>query len=130
VTEVLILATSFGTRPAYGSRVLGLARRLQIVRLLWRNGHLAWRLVRDPRTPLIPKLILGASLLYVLSPLDIVPDVVPVLGQLDDVAALALGLELFFKYVPDWLRREHEAALGRTHAGGQIVDMPFRSGRS
>ena len=94
--------------------MLGLARRLQIVRLLWRNGRLAWRLVRDPRTPLLPKLILGASLLYVLSPLDIVPDVVPVLGQLDDVAALALGLELFFKYVPNGLRREHQATLGRT----------------
>ena len=119
-----------GTRPAYGSHVLGLARRLQMVRLLWRHGRLAWRLVRDPRTPLLPKLILGASLLYVLSPLDIVPDVVPVLGQLDDVAALALGLELFFKYVPDGLRREHEAALGRTQDGGQVVDVPFRSRRS
>lgn len=66
------------------------------MRPLWRNG----RLVRDPRTPLLPKLILGATALYVLSSLDVVPDVVPVLGQLDDVAALALGLELFFRYVP------------------------------
>jgi uncharacterized membrane protein YkvA (DUF1232 family) len=87
--------------------------RYKLLRLLWSRGQLAWRLLRDPRTPLLPKLILGATVLYVLSPLDIVPDVVPVLGQLDDVAALALGFELFFKYVPDWLKAEHEAALGR-----------------
>jgi uncharacterized membrane protein YkvA (DUF1232 family) len=53
--------------------MLRFARRLQLVRVLWRNGRLAWRLVRDPRTPLLPKLILGATALYVLSPLDVVP---------------------------------------------------------
>lgn len=109
--------------------MLGFARRFQIVRLLWRNGRLALRLVGDPRTPLLPKLILGATILYVLSPLDLIPDVVPVLGQLDDVAVLALGLELFFKYVPDWLKAEHEAALGRTRTGHQVVEAPVRSRR-
>ena len=104
--------------------MLRFPRRLQIVRLLWRNGRLAWRLVRDPRTPLLPKLILGATALYVLSPLDVVPDVVPVLGQLDDVAALALGLELFFRYVPGWLKAEHETALGRTRDGHVILALP------
>ena len=116
-------------RPAYTSAVLGFVRGFQVARLLWRNGRLAWRLVRDPRTPLLPKLILVATVLYVLSPLDLVPDVVPVLGQLDDVAALALGFELFFKFVPDWLKAEHEAALGRMRSGSQVVDQPLRSRR-
>jgi hypothetical protein len=49
---------------------------------------------------------------------------VPVLGQLGDVAALALGLELFLKYVPGWLKAEHETALGRTRDGHATLDLP------
>jgi uncharacterized membrane protein YkvA (DUF1232 family) len=91
--------------------VLPLLNRIQLVRLLWRNGRLAWRLLRDPRTPLLPKLILGAAIVYAFSPLDLVPDIIPVLGQMDDLAVLGLGIEMFFKNVPGWLRAEHEAAL-------------------
>ena len=91
--------------------VIAFATRFQVVRLLWRKGRLAWRLIRDARTPMLPKLILGAAILYVLSPLDFIPDLVPFLGQMDDLAVLALALDLFFKNVPDWLRLEHEARL-------------------
>lgn len=95
--------------------------RWRIARLLLRNGRLAWRLIRDPRTPLAPKLILGGALLYALSPLDLFPDFIPLFGQLDDIAVIALGLEMFFKNVPEWLRREHEASLGRTIEGERII---------
>ncbi|MDQ3809779.1 MAG: YkvA family protein [Chloroflexota bacterium] len=91
-----------------------LGPRLPLLRLLLRHGRLAWRLTRDPRTPVLPKLILAAAIVYALSPLDLVPDVVPLLGQLDDVAIVTLGLELFLKNVPPWLRLEHEAALSRS----------------
>jgi cation transport ATPase/uncharacterized membrane protein YkvA (DUF1232 family) len=93
------------------SDVLPLLNRIQLVRLLWRNGRLAWRLLRDPRTPLLPKVILGAAIVYAFSPLGLVPDIIPVLGQMDDLAVLGLGIEVFFKNVPGWLRAEHEAAL-------------------
>ncbi len=96
--------------------------RYKLLRLLWSRGQLAWRLLRDPRTPLLPKLLLGASLLYVVSPLDFIPDFIPVLGQLDDVAAVAFGLDLFFRNVADWLVREHEAVLGRTRDGQRIIE--------
>lgn len=95
--------------------------RLRLVRTFWRSGQLAWRLVRDPRTPLMPKLVLGAALLYAVSPIDLVPDVIPFLGQLDDVAVLAIALPWFFKNVPDWLISEHEAAIGRTRDGKPIL---------
>lgn len=97
--------------------------RWRLASLLLRNGRLLWRLIRDSRTPLLPKLILGAALLYALSPLDFVPDFVPLVGQLDDVAVLALGLELFFKNVPEWLRREHEVAIGRTSQGTTVIQQ-------
>lgn len=96
--------------------------RLRMVQMLARSGRLALRLLRDPRTPLMPKLMLGAAILYALSPLDFVPDFIPLVGQLDDVAVLGLGLELFFKNVPDWLKAEHEAALGRPGQRGRVID--------
>jgi uncharacterized membrane protein YkvA (DUF1232 family) len=50
------------------------------------------RLLRDSRVPWGSRLMLGALLLYLLSPIDLVPDFVPVAGQLDDALLLALAL--------------------------------------
>ena len=50
------------------------------------------RLVGDPRVPRKSKLILGGTILYLVSPIDIVPDFVPGLGQLDDVVVALLAL--------------------------------------
>ena len=50
------------------------------------------RLLRDPRVPRRSRLVLGAVLAYLVSPIDLVPDVVPVAGQLDDAVILALAL--------------------------------------
>lgn len=83
------------------------------LRTLFRNGRLALRLVRDQRVPLYAKAALGLTVLYVLVPIDIVPDWLPVVGQLDDLALLAGGLALFIRLCPPAVVAEHEAALGR-----------------
>jgi len=97
--------------------------RLRMARMLLKSGPLLLRLVRDPRVPALPKLALGAAALYAFSPLDFIPDVVPLLGQLDDMAVLALGLRFFFQNVPAWLKAEHEAALGQTSDGKRVIDQ-------
>jgi uncharacterized membrane protein YkvA (DUF1232 family) len=79
---------------------------------LWRTGRLALRLLRDSRVPLGAKLIFGAVVVYLLSPLDVVPDWIPVLGQADDLMVLLAGLNLFLKACPRWLVDEHESAMG------------------
>lgn len=56
---------------------------------------MAWRLVRDPRVPWTLKLIPALALLYVVSPVDLAPDFIPLLGQIDDVAILLVALKLF-----------------------------------
>jgi len=61
---------------------------------LRREAALAWAMLRHPGTPRGAKLAVLAAVLYVLSPVDLVSDLIPVLGWIDDgvVAALLLGL--------------------------------------
>ena len=99
-------------------RLFGCFRLLQV---LLRDGRLTWRLARDPRTPLRAKLILGAGVLFVISPINWIPNFVPVLGQIEDVALLSLAMELFLRNVPEYLKAEHRAAIGRRE--GRVVDV-------
>jgi uncharacterized membrane protein YkvA (DUF1232 family) len=81
---------------------------------LWmvlRQARLAWRLLRDERVPAPVKLIVPAALLYLVSPLDVVPDLVPLLGQVDDVSLVMLALLAFLKLCPREVVAEHERAL-------------------
>lgn len=87
--------------------------RFAVFTTLLRTGRLAWRLFCDPRVPLYAKAVPALALLYALSPLDFVPDIVPVLGQLDDAAVLMAGLEFFVKLCPEHVVDEHRAALGQ-----------------
>jgi uncharacterized membrane protein YkvA (DUF1232 family) len=77
-----------------------------------RQARLAWRLFWDQRVPLWTKLIPPVALGYVFFPLDIIPDVVPGLGQLDDVAVLLIGVKLFIELSPPDVVHEHLRALG------------------
>lgn len=60
--------------------------------------------VHDPRTPLLSKLLPWLVLAYALSPLDLIPDFIPVLGFLDDMLLLPLGLWLSYKMIPVQVR--------------------------
>jgi uncharacterized membrane protein YkvA (DUF1232 family) len=56
--------------------------------------------VRDPRTPLTAKLVAGLVVAYALSPIDLIPDFIPVLGYLDDLVLVPLGIALALRMVP------------------------------
>jgi uncharacterized membrane protein YkvA (DUF1232 family) len=55
----------------------------------------------DPRTPWFPKMILGAAIVYLLSPIDLIPDFIPVLGHLDDLILIPALVWLALKIIPD-----------------------------
>src|SRR5262249_9019981 len=78
---------------------------------LLRKGQLAFRLLRDERGPLAVKLVIPASLLYLISPLDLIPDFIPVVGQVDDITIVLLAVLAFVKMAPTWIVAEHEAAM-------------------
>ena len=87
-------------------RYLGMAR---VVIKLPTYARMVWGILRDPRTPLGLKAILAAALAYVVLPVDLIPDVIPILGQADDLTVLLLVLDLFLQNAPPEVRAEHAA---------------------
>ena len=70
-----------------------------------------WKLMRHPDTPRAPKLVALLVLAYALSPIDLIPDFIPVLGMLDDLILVPLGVALAIRLTPThlWQARLREA---------------------
>ena len=81
-----------------------------------RTLRLVWRLLNDARVSGFPKLIIPAAMLYVLSPVDLVPDMILGLGQLDDLGIVALAIALFIEVCPRAIVEEHRRALTAENA--------------
>lgn len=73
---------------------------------LWQSLTALWFLVRERRTPSISKAVAWLVLAYALSPIDLIPDVIPVLGLLDDLVLLPLGVMLAVRLAPRTLWHE------------------------
>lgn len=83
------------------------------LKLPWRRRlALPWRLLRDPRVPLPAKAIVPLVFFYLAMPIDLVPDFIPVLGQLDDLLVMALGAWLFLRLCPYEVLAGHLAGPG------------------
>ncbi|MCX6097756.1 MAG: DUF1232 domain-containing protein [Caldiserica bacterium] len=73
--------------------------RIAIARI--RREVRVWSLVlKDPRTPRVSKLLLGVALAYLVSPVDLVPDFIPVLGQLDDLVIMRGLVWVATRFIP------------------------------
>ena len=86
------------------------ARYLRLARLVIKlptYARVVWGLMRDPRTPIGLKGMLAAALAYVVFPVDLIPDVIPIIGQADDLTVLLLVLDLFIQNAPAEVRAEH-----------------------
>src|SRR5437868_128002 len=75
--------------------------------------RLTLRLLREPTVPLLLKALPILAMVYVISPLDFVPDFLPVIGQLDDLGVFVLGLESFLKLCPASAVEFHRDAMVR-----------------
>ncbi|MCS0494224.1 YkvA family protein [Ancylobacter sp. MQZ15Z-1] len=74
-----------------------------------------WIAARDPRTPWYAKAAAAAVAAYALSPIDLIPDFIPVLGYLDDLIIVPLGIVLVVRLIPGPLMAEYRAeAAGRS----------------
>jgi uncharacterized membrane protein YkvA (DUF1232 family) len=86
------------------------ARLKQAVRALERDVHALYLAARDPRVPWYAKAVALAVAAYALSPIDLIPDFIPILGHLDDLVLLPLGIMLAVKLIPPEILAEHRAA--------------------
>ena len=75
------------------------------------KAALLWRLARDPDVPLLARLLLPAVLIYLALPFDLRPDRIPIVGQLDDLIVIALGIGVFVLLTPNDVLESHLAAL-------------------
>jgi len=82
-------------------------------RAIRRDAHALWLGARDPRTPWYIKALTLAIAAYALSPIDLIPDFIPVLGYLDDVILLPLAILLTVRLMPPQLMAEHRAAAAK-----------------
>ncbi|MEG3179283.1 YkvA family protein [Sphingomonas sp. LT1P40] len=73
------------------------------------EAHAVWLAVRDPRTPWYAKALGLLVAAYALSPIDLIPDFIPVIGLLDDAILIPAGVWLFARLVPAALLSEHRA---------------------
>jgi uncharacterized membrane protein YkvA (DUF1232 family) len=81
-----------------------LAHRLRV------DAHAAWLAAHDPRTPWHARAFGLLVTAYALSPIDLIPDFIPVLGLLDDAVLVPLGIWLFVKMLPEGIFAEHRTA--------------------
>ena len=94
-------ANRLSTPSGYGMRAIEFLRHLP------QFARLYWRLWRDPRVSMWPKALLVVGILYVVSPLDFIPDVIPIIGEVDDLVVLIVLCRLFVYLCPPEVVREH-----------------------
>lgn len=98
-------------RSLFGLRALSWVAMAPLAARAPMYGRLLLDMLADPRIPLSRKAILGAGAAYLVLPIDVVPDFLPVIGRLDDVAVVVLALDLFLESVPRELLYEKLTAL-------------------
>ena len=114
------------------ARAFSWLARPGMVRTLLSDAHLALRLMREPAVAVYLKAVPLAALAYVLSPLDFLPDVFPIVGQLDDLGIVILGLKLFLRLCPAEAAAFHREAIAQRRPfspmspAGDVIDAQFR----
>src|SRR5262245_62286821 len=79
----------------------------QWARIVKRDTHAIYLAARDPRVPWYAKMLALCVAGYALSPIDLIPDFVPILGYVDDVIIVPLGILIVVKLIPPEIMAEH-----------------------
>lgn len=79
----------------------------QWARTIKRDAHALYLAARDPRVPWYAKALAIAVAAYAASPIDLIPDFIPVLGYLDDLIVVPLGIALVISLIPPEIMAEH-----------------------
>jgi uncharacterized membrane protein YkvA (DUF1232 family) len=99
-----------------------LAKLKQRARRLKAETFALYLAARDPRTPWYAKLLVAGIVAYAFSPIDLIPDFVPILGYLDDLILIPLGIALAIRLIPDSVMTECRARAEETTRNGKPVN--------
>jgi uncharacterized membrane protein YkvA (DUF1232 family) len=86
-----------------------LTRLKRWAKAIKRDVHALYLAARDPRVPWIAKVVAVLVAGYALSPIDLIPDFIPVLGYLDDLIIVPLGIWIAVRLIPREIMAEHRA---------------------
>lgn len=87
-------------------------QRLRVLFNLPRSGRLIWGLLRDYRVPVQNKIMfLGLAVGYFLLPMDLVPDLLPFIGQFDDITVMLFLVDRFVASIPGYVVSDHLESL-------------------
>jgi uncharacterized membrane protein YkvA (DUF1232 family) len=97
----------------------------QRVRQLKKETYAIYIACKDPRVPWYARVFAGFVVAYAFSPIDLIPDVIPILGYLDDLVLVPLGIMLVLKMIPPGVlaecREKAEAAMGQGKPTSRIA---------
>ncbi|MBN3555785.1 DUF1232 domain-containing protein [Fictibacillus nanhaiensis] len=74
---------------------------------------------KDSRTPLVAKIVAICVVAYAFSPIDLIPDFIPILGYLDDLILVPLGISLALKLIPDYIIDENRTMAEHIQKNGK-----------
>jgi len=95
-----------------------------VARRLPSYSRLAWALVRDGRLPLRHRALVLGGVAYLLSPIDLIPGIIPLLGQMDDLAVTLLSLRAVLRRIPPDIAAGHLDATGLSR---EVIDEDLRT---
>jgi uncharacterized membrane protein YkvA (DUF1232 family) len=91
----------------------------QRARKLKTETHVLYLAARDPRTPWLAGLVVAGIVAYALSPIDLIPDFIPVLGYLDDLILIPLGISLAIRLIPKSVLAECRTRVEESRINGK-----------
>jgi uncharacterized membrane protein YkvA (DUF1232 family) len=100
----------------FAERLKGWARRLKA------ELYALYLAYRDPRVPLYARVFAAVVVGYAFSPIDLIPDPIPVLGYLDDLVLIPLGIALSVRMIPEPVLAECREKASRLSAGSRPVN--------
>jgi uncharacterized membrane protein YkvA (DUF1232 family) len=100
-----------------------LATLKERARALTAEAHAVYLVARHPQTPWYAKLLAAAVVAYAFSPIDLIPDFIPVLGYLDDLVIVPAGIALVIRLIPADVLAECRAQAAARASASQPVNL-------
>jgi uncharacterized membrane protein YkvA (DUF1232 family) len=100
-------------------------KRLSVLWVVVRgDARVLWHALKHPQSPGWLKWATAGMALYLVSPVDLLPDMIPVIGVVDDIVLIALALRWIVKKLPPQIRQAAERAAGRVPDATVVDDAP------